>query len=286
MSKKKFSNKKVGQKPKPNPKIVVKKHKPKPKPELKVDPPKTEEVIARGKDGKLQKDTLFVISADYKNFEFNLKYTLNTWVKDINTKKNSYIVLCEKDDPKNNCISKNKFNYKNHTAYDSQNMKWFLTERLWGLKHSFSKVCFCTDTTYFNVSSLFNSSYRYGHWGKKADLLHPSIEHLSKINNKINPYDIKMYHAEAGFVLNIDLIKKIAGVISYQDTMTDRWDSMIAHAMYILNVPLNEDAGFNIFPYTMTGDDAEAIAKSKSYGYLKYYEKEYVHEVLKTKGKK
>lgn len=267
MSKKKFSNKRPARNPSPA-KIVVKKHKPKPKvkPQIK----------------KSNKNTLFLISADLDNYDYNLKYSELTWMKDIH-KNDDFIVLCQKTNNKKNFLSNPKFKYKHHTAYGSQNHHWFLTKRLWGLPSVYQRICFCTDTTYLNINKIFNSDYRFEHWGKQSKLLHPSIIELNKISPKTDPQDVTMYHAEAGFVLDINTVEKISGALKNKKVLSDRWDSMIGHAMHRLDMKLNDDDGSNIFPFSMTGDDADKIALSKSYGYLKYYEKDRMYTVIKNK---
>lgn len=271
--KKKFSNKPKPPKGFSDPRAKRKKDKKQAKPESEI---KSIPVVEHK-----NKRTLYLISSDSANFKTNMQSSIDTWINTIST-DDDHLFLCDKEIKGVNCIYNPKSDYTNHSAYSADNLKWFLTQKLLTLPTGYERVCFCTETTYLNTLNIFKSVTYPGHWGCVSNLLYHSIEELKKIAPDIDANSMRMYHAEAGFVLNMETIKKIIKRIEYNsgEILSDRWDSLIAHVMHLLKLELNDDDKFFTFPHTMLNLNKEEIKESKSHGYLKYYEKKAIHDIL------
>ena len=229
---------------------------------------------------KKEKNVLYLISSDSKNIGNNIQSSIDTWLKNIG-KGCDYLFLCDKTIEEKNCISCPDINYNNHNSYSSKNMKWFLTRELWRLPIEYEYICFCTDTTYLDTAKIFIDDFLLSHWGCVTNLFYPSMEELKRINPSIDTNEVRMYHAEAGFVISKDIIRKIAYRLDHTNNiLSDRWDSMIGYMLYLLKIELNHDELFFSFPHSMLNLSDEDVKKSKSHGYLKDYEKAEIHRIL------
>lgn len=225
---------------------------------------------------------LFIIMSNAKNIEFNINSTADTWLKTIG-KKNNYLFLSERKIEEYNSESKDYgLEYRKvHSSYSSRILTWFLKERISSYS-KYDKVAFCTDTSYINAP-LFVSDK--SHWGFVSQLLPSSIQSLSNINKKADPYKINKYHGEAGFCLSMEIVKQLSNLIQKnEDLILDRWDATIGYCMSVMGANLNHDDNLNLFPYSILNHSDEKILKSKSYGYSKFYDKKNIYNIISNKG--
>lgn len=263
----KFSNRRKNIEPKKNP--IVNKDK-----KTSVTIPKSSNAVDLSGG-----DRLFLIMSNNKNKKYNIDSTIETWLKNINNKDQHCFIL-ESSIDKTNCFTTNvseKYK-KNHDSYSPNILIEFLKNESSKIRN-FNSICFCTDSTYINAK-LFESAYN--HWGYVSALLPSSIETLNKIDNKISPEEIKMYHGEAGFSLSSDIVLELGKILSKNDKLVlDRWDSTIGYCLNKMGAIFNHDDNVHLFPHTILNHSSKEVQNSKSYGYLKFYDKKNIFDILK-----
>ncbi len=248
-------------------------------PKVKVGSPKQERAKEINFAANKQK-TLYVIASTASNAPSNMKSSLDTWLKNI-AETDDYVFLTDKDVDGYRCAYNPKLDIKENPSYSAQNMKWFLTDCLWTLGVEPQRLVLCTDTTFINPYRIFNNDYNINSWGREADLLYPSQQRLKELEPLLFPHKIKMYHAEAGLVLDMDLVQDIANQIkSIPNLLDDRWDSMSGHLLHVMGISLQNDDEMHIFPHTMMNRPKERWLTCKSHGYMKSYEKEQLVKVV------
>lgn len=262
----KFSNKKITKPKKPKPK----------------NPKGNKKPINQIKPTEFNgNDKLFLIMSNYKNKQYNIDSTLDTWIKDIGT-NHDYCFLAEKplDKIKHYSAELGGKYAKVHSSYSNNVLLEFLKNNIKQIS-SFNYICFCTDTTYINVN-IFDS--QESHWGYVSAMLPTSVEKLKNIDHKISPEDVRMYHGEAGFCLSYDIVKELNNLLSKHDSLIlDRWDATIGYCLYKMGAKFNHDEAINLFSHTILNHNSKDIANSKSYGYTKFYDKKNIFDTLKSK---
>lgn len=230
---------------------------------------------------KSKVENLFLIMSSYKNKQYNIDSSLETWIKNLGP-KDDYCFVLESSIEKENCFTADVKYKKNHNAYSNGVVLELFKKKMNEFSKKFNNIYFCTETTYINVSN-FNSTK--DHWGFVSSLLPSSMDYLKKVDNKIFPEEVVSYHGEAGFCLSSEIAKEIGIMLSKNENLSlDRWDSTIGYCMHKLGANLNHDDKVNLFPHTILNHSSKEIKLSKSYGYLKYYDKKNIFNLLKSKN--
>ena len=224
---------------------------------------------------------LFLIMANHKNKQYNIDSTMDTWIKDLGS-NNDYCFVLERpmNKIKHFTINTSPKQAEKHDAYSNRILLDLFKDKINIFASKFERICFCTDTTYINVSK-FNSDKK--HWGYVSSMLPSSTEKLLKINSKISPEEVRMYHGEAGFCLSSDAVIEISKMIaSNNDLVLDRWDATIGYCMHLMGAKFNHDEKANLFPHTILNHSSKEIKDSKSYGYCKFYDKKHIFDTIKS----